>query len=274
MSHEKFLESWKIWKIKYFYDNRSEKLDEIKKFLDSDILKNIEKSLEKETFLSLGWDWLFVYVAKLAHKENKNILWINFWNLGFLVQDREVFLKENLKFIKKKYPILKAILKFEDWEEKLWYAFNEIYITRTWDANSIELEISHLWKKIKNYRWDWLMVSTPAGSTWWSRSYSWIILPHDANLNILTPIWTISPINFKSMVLCDKGRIYIKNSSKRQNSIDILVDNKRIVIDEARNFELIIERDENQVEVLIEKDNLAHFNSKVYKEQAMEFEQD
>lgn len=271
MTHSQFLIQKNIWKASCFYDSRSDRLSEIEEFLSSDIFKNIEKNLEKETYISLWGDWLFVFIAKLAHQKSKQILWINFWNLWFLVQEKDIFQKEKIEFVVKKYPILKAIIKFSDWETKTWCAFNEIYITRTWDATSLELEIAHLWKKVKSFRWDWLMISTPAGSTWWSRSYSGIILPHNANLNILTPIWTIFPVNFKSLVLADKWRIYVKHLSKRENAVDVLIDNKRIISNEKKNFEIIIERDEKYVEVLVEKDNLAYFDAKVYIEQSMEF---
>lgn len=273
MSHKDFLISGKIGKIQYFYDARSEKRTEIEDFLSWEILKKIEKTLSDEIFLSLGGDGLFVYVAKLAHKNHKKMLGINFGNLGFLVQDREFFDDENLEFSIKKYPILKVIIQFENSEKIEWNAFNEVYLTRAGEASSLNLEISHLGKKIANFCGDGLMISTPAGSTGWSKSYSGMILPSNANLNILTPIGTIFPLHFKSVVLSDKGRIYIKNCQKRENSIDILLDNKRIMIDEKRNFELIIERDENFVEVLIVEKFLKKFEAKVYELQWFSFEE-
>lgn len=271
MSHENFLFSKKIWKATYFYDIRSAKVSEISEFVKSKNFENIVNSLTEETFISLGWDGLFVFIAKMAHQEQKKVLWINFWNLGFLVQEKEVFASQNLNFITKKYPILKVIINFDSWKKIEDFAFNEIYLTRSWESSSINLEISHLWKKIPNFLWDWLMISTPAGSTWWSKSYSGIILPHNANLNILTPIWTIFPLHFKSVVLCDKWRIYIKNISKRQGSIDLLVDNKRILSEEKGKFEIIIERDKYFAEVLIKKENLKKFEAKVYELQGFNF---
>jgi len=50
-----------------------------------------------------------------------------------------------------------------------------------------------------------------------------------------------------------------------------LLDNKRILANEEQDFEIIIERDEKYVEVLVEKDNLAYFDAKIYIEQSMEF---
>ena len=78
------------------------------------------------------------------------------------------------------------------------------------------------------------MISTPAGSTGWSRSYGGTILPHNANLNVLTPVGKIAPRDFHSTVLPDKGRIRIKNDTTRIAPIDILVDNRRIMLMESR----------------------------------------
>ena len=86
------------------------------------------------------------------------------------------------------------------------------------------------------------MISTRAGSTGWSRSYGGTILPHNANLNVLTPVGKIIPRDFQATVIPDKGRIRIKNDTKRINPIDILLDNRRIVSMETRQFEMTIER--------------------------------
>lgn len=48
------------------------------------------------------------------------------------------------------------------------------------------------------------MVSTPAGSSGWSRSYGGIVLPHDANMNVVTPIGKMSPSSLQSFLLSDK----------------------------------------------------------------------
>ena len=102
MTHSQFLIEKNIWKASCFYDSRSDRLAEIEEFLVSDIFKNIEKNLEKETYISLWGDWLFVFIAKLAHQKSKQILWINFWNLWFLVQEKDIFQKEKIEFVVKK----------------------------------------------------------------------------------------------------------------------------------------------------------------------------
>lgn len=100
-------------------------------------------------------------------------------------------------------------------------------MTRSGSASSLSLELFHLGKKL-NFLGDGIMISTPAGSTGWSKSYFGIILPHNANLNIITPIGAISPVNLRSFVVSDKGRITMNIDCSRENSFEILVDNESL----------------------------------------------
>lgn len=277
MSHKEFLISGIFGKITYFYDSRSHKKDEIENFLQSDIFVSIEKSLSENIYLSLGGDGLFVFVAKLAHENNVKILGINFWNLGFLVQEKEIFAEKNsqnekIEFITKKYPIFRTIIELENLEKIVWKAFNEVYLTRSGSASSLSLELFHRGKKL-NFRGDGIMISTPAGSTGWSKSYSGIILPHNANLNIVTPIGTISPVNLRSFVVSDKGRITMNIDCSRENSFEILVDNESLYSHQKWKFKITIERDEKMVEVLVAKNFLKKYEAKVYEIQGLSYEQ-
>ena len=110
------------------------------------------------------------------------------------------------------------------------------------------------------------MVSTPAGSTGWSRSYGGIVLPHDANLNVITPLGKLSPQDLQSFVVSDKARIRIKNDPTRTNPLDILADNRRIVSMESGPLEIVIERAERGVQVLIEKSYREEWDKKPYRE--------
>jgi NAD+ kinase len=213
----------------------------------------------------LGGDGLFVQVAKEAHKDSVQILGINFWTKGFLLHDREVFERDTLEFITQEYPILHTDISI--WGEHFHgHAFNEVYLTRAGDASSIELQLSHRTKVIERYVGDGIMISTPAGSTGWSRSYGGIVLPHDANLNVITPLGKMLPKDFQPMVIADKWRIRIQNDTKRNNPIDILVDNRRIVAMENRSFDMIIERANRGVNILIEKWYLKKWENKPYEE--------
>jgi NAD+ kinase len=252
--------------LSFFYDTRSGSLDQIEDFLDSSSVWKLQQSIRERSYIVLGGDGLFVSVAKMAHRDGVSLLGINFWTKGFLLHERDILRQDTMSFIKQEYPILHADVKIGD-EHIHGHAFNEVYLTRAGDASSISLSLSHRGKTLEHYQWDGLMISTPAGSTGWSRSYGAPVLPHDANLNILTPIGWFSPRGFAPVLLPDKGRIRIKNDTTRENPLDILVDNRRIVSMESRPIELTIERASRGVELLIESGYREIWWNKVYREQ-------
>ncbi|MBX9809963.1 hypothetical protein K2X92_06240 [Candidatus Gracilibacteria bacterium] len=251
--------------LSFFYDERSTRVTDIQLFLNSSIIENLKKSIQTRTYVVLGGDGLFVQVAKEAHRDNAQILGINYGTKGFLLHDREVFEKDSLEFVIQEYPMLHTDIQIGD-KHIHGHAFNEVYLTRAGDASSIKLDISHRTKNIDGYVGDGIMISTPAGSTGWSRSYGGIVLPHDANLSAITPLGKMHPKDFEPMVIADKGRIRIKNDTTRKNPIDILVDNRRIVSMETDAFELIIERASSGVSLLIEKSYLQKWENKPYAE--------
>lgn len=251
--------------LTFFYDTRSRNIGQIDEFLASKKIQKLQETLQERVYIVLGWDGLFVHVAKLAHRDNAAILGINFGTKGFLLHDREVFERDTLEFITQEYPILHADITIDN-EHIHWHAFNEIYLTRAGDASSIGLQISHRQKRIDEFRGDGIMISTPAGSTGWSRSYGGMVLPHDANLNVITPLGKMLPKDFGPMVIQDKWRIRIENDTTREAPIDILVDNRRILSMESRSFELVIERAAQWVRLLIEKSYLQKWENKPFDE--------
>ena len=253
--------------LAFFYDARSRNIAHIQVFLASAVVQKLQESIQERTYVVLGGDWLFVSVAKLAHCDRLPILGINFWTKGFLLHEKNI-LEQNalLSFEKQEYPILHADVQVGS-EHIHGHAFNEVYITRAGDASSVVLSLSHRGKTLEHYQWDGLMISTPAGSTGWSRSYGGVVLPHDANLNVLTPIGWFAPRGFAPVLLSDKGRIRIKNDTPRENPLDVLVDNRRIVSMESRPIELTLERASRGVELLIESNYRETWWKKVYTEQ-------
>jgi len=268
MQQHEFTTSVERDHLSFFYDTRSNNIEQIQEFLDSDTVWLLQRSIGERAYIVLGWDGLFVHIAKVAHRNNVPILGINFGTKGFLLHDRDVFTQDSLLFESREYPILHTDIHV-DGEHIHGYAFNEVYITRAGDASSVNLSFAQWSKSIDSYRGDGLMISTPAGSTGWSRSYGGTILPHNANLNVLTPVGKIAPRDFCSTVLPDKGRIRIKNDTTREAPIDILVDNRRILLMESRWFELTIERSTSGVKLLIEKSYRERWDTKIYEEQGM-----
>mgnify|MGYP002776131134 CR=1 FL=1 len=257
--------------LSFFYDSRSRNIGKIQEFLASSHIQKLQESIEERAYIVLGWDGLFVHVAKEAHRDESSILGINFGTKGFLLHDQDIFHQKDLFFSAREYPILHADVHIGE-EHVHGHAFNEVYITRAWDASSVHLSFAQKWKVIERYSWDGLMISTPAGSTGWSRSYGWVILPHNANLNVLTPLGNTFPREFHPTVISDKWRVRIKNDTTREAPIDILVDNRRIVSMESRPFELVIERATRWVRLLIEQSYRERWDAKVYEEQGMTLE--
>lgn len=268
MNQHEFTTSVERDHLSFFYDTRSRNIEQIHEFLNSEKIWILQKSIWERAYIVLGWDGLFVHVAKSAHRDNAAILGINFGTKGFLLHDRDIFDQDILSFDSREYPILHADVHIKD-EYIHGYAFNEVYITRAGDASSVNLSFTQWSKNIDSYRGDWLMISTPAGSTGWSRSYGGPILPHNANLNVLTPVGKIAPKDFQATVIPDKWRIHIKNDTTREALIDILLDNRRIILMESRPFELIIKRDSRWVRLLIERSYQEKWDAKIYQEQGM-----
>jgi NAD+ kinase len=154
----------------FFYDDRSAKLAEIREFLASEKPDAIREAIRERAYVVLGGDGLFVEIAKDAHKDGVPILGVNFGTKGFLLHDREIFENRQLRFDEREYPMLHADIRTEDGEFR-GHAFNEVYLTRAGDASCIRLSISQSGRSIERFVGDGLMVSTPAGSTGWSRSY-------------------------------------------------------------------------------------------------------
>ncbi len=251
--------------LTFFHDVPTRNKDAIDGFLAWEKIAKLQASLRERTYIVLGGDGTFVEVAKYAHRDGVPLLGVNFWSKGFLLHDQKVLDQSDIEFEKQDYPILHADLSL--WDERLHaHAFNEVYITRAWDTSIVRLSLTHRTKTIDPYQWDGIMISTPAGSTGWSRSYGWVILPHSANLNVITPVGKMLPRELQSLPIEDKWRIRIQNDTTRLAPLDILVDNKRMASMESRPFELVIERAERWVTLLIEKNYRGEWDKKPFRE--------
>jgi NAD+ kinase len=262
-----FIKTSKQGHLTFFYDERSNLSHEIDAFLQSDQKENLSQSVRQPTYVALWGDGVFVYTAKRAFIDWLPVLGINFGTKGFLLHDQSIWQREYLTFETREYPMLHiGITIWSLYRED--YAFNELYITRAGDASSARMNLSleSFWQNSLEYVGDGIMISTPAGSTGWSRSYGGVILPHDANLNVLTPIGKITPRDFSALVISDTKQITISNDIMRETPIDILLDNHRIVSMETQPFELTIKKSTKGVQLLIEKWYRGIWDAKTYGE--------
>lgn len=249
----------------YVYDRRSLHLEAIQSFLSGDIAKRLERIFSRATYVVLGGDGVFIEGAKHAAHMDADILGINFGTKGFFLHDMSALVGEHLDFVVRPYPILRADIEISGVHFS-GEAFNEVYLTRTADAGSLRLSLSHARNMLGDIWVDGVMVSTPAGTTGWSRNYGGHILRHTSNENLITPIGNrnISPI-----ILPDKGRIRIINKAERIHPYTLLVDNRIIVEKDTHPFVLTIERAPKLARVLVERKYQEIWDHKVYQEQGM-----
>ena len=248
--------------LSFFYDSRSGNLAEIQEFLSSQTIERLQQSIQDRTYVVLGGDGLFVAVAKVAHIDNAQILGINFGSKGVLLHDRSVFDREVLEFEQQEYPILHVDVEIGDVHVH-GHAFNEFRIEREPTASSLRLSLSHRNKELSSFAADGVMISTPAGSTWWSLNYGGIPLNHYSGQNLITPFGNRS---LHPTIVPDKGRIRIKNDATRYNPLYILADGVPILRDEDRAIEIVIDRAERWVVLLIESSYRGEWDKKPYRE--------
>jgi len=70
---------------------------------------------------------------------------------------------------------------------------------RTFSKNSLDL------------KWDWIIISTPAWSTWSNFSNHWPILPHNSNSLVMTYLWAYEPKRHPSSIIQNTNKIILKN---------------------------------------------------------------
>lgn len=78
MKHHESVISVERDDLTFFYDTRSRSLPDIIEFLSSEKVEQLQKSISGTTYIVLGGDGLFVAIAKQAHRDESQILGINF----------------------------------------------------------------------------------------------------------------------------------------------------------------------------------------------------
>ena len=97
-------------------------------------------------------------------------------------------------------------------------AINEISVLRqSRQAASMSIKIG---KKdlIKNLRGDGMLVSTPAGSTAYNLSVHGPILNLNSNKLAISPVSPFRPRRWRSKIVSDKSKIYIKNLIQKKTN--------------------------------------------------------
>ena len=190
------------------YDFYDEKIKpEVQEFLNSNIIESILKNVNKKVIMVLGWDWTMLKAIRKYYKENKDFLPINFGTKWFLLNDKK-FISENSDFVSRKYPLFDLEVKTNNASYENIF-FNEL-ILKDIAWKMVDLNIS-MWKNKLNIKWDWIIVSSPAWSTWSNFSNHWPILPHNSNSLVMTYLWAYEPKRHPSSIIKNNNEIIIKN---------------------------------------------------------------
>ena len=236
---------------------------ELKSFLESKKIKTILENMKQEVIMVLGWDGTILRAIRKHYKQEKAFLPINFWTKWFLLNDKN-YISKSSEFISREYPLINCKVKTKNKIFKN-IAFNEVVIKET-DCKMIDLDISVNEKQFLNLQWDWLLISTPAGSTGYNSSLYWPILPHTSQSFILTPKAAWIPKRQSSVIFENKNNIKVSNQN-RLNPIWIYADGQEIYKTNGEMINIEIKKSKYKIELLIAKNYEGIWDNKVLQEQ-------
>ena len=249
--------------IIHYEDFKYQESKQLRNFIENwDAIKLLEK-IAKKVVLVLGWDGSMLSAIRKYHTENIPFLWINFWHKGFLLSDDSV-MQEN-DFVEKHYPLLEARLKVWEEQEQTLFAFNEINIDAS-RGRVIELDIELKGKNTISISGDGALISTPAGSTAYSRSLGWPVLPHNIPAFLITPKAPWKP-QWQSPIIISQDEVIEIQNTGRRNTFNIYGDWQEILRDCESPITLTIKKSKHDVVFLVGKNYEATWDNKVLEEQ-------
>lgn len=249
-----------FWHIICFNSYKFDNSHEIKNFLESENLKNICKNLEEKTVIVIGWDWTMLKAIKQNYKLWLPFLWINYWNKWFLLNDKD-YIKSNSKYKKILYPIMETEV-FLSWNVYNDIFLNEININAGW-WKIIDLDIFISNKGKLNIKWDWIVISTSLGSTWYNSSLRWAIISHNLEVLAITPKAPWLPIWQNSIIVSNNEEINIKNTW-RNSILEVYCDWRKLFSSDQSDIKIIIKKSEIKATFLIESSYWEIWDNKIY----------
>ena len=186
-------------------------------------ITSIKKS---EIIIVVGGDGFMLQTLKKFHKYRKPFYGINSGNYGFLMNkfSKNSFVSDIQKSKLFLISPLEMKVKTRLNMNKNAIAINEISVLRqSRQAASMSIKIG---KKdlIKKLRGDGMLVSTPAGSTAYNLSVHGPILNLNSNKLAISPVSPFRPRRWRSKIVSDKSKIYIKNLNPKKRPIMAVAD--------------------------------------------------
>jgi len=154
-----------------------------------------DEMCEKSDFLvSLGGDGTLLSLVRRSYAFKKPVVGINAGNLGFLadvtIDDVELFLEQLLS---DEYRIddrmmIEGYVQRKDGEKKLFFAFNDVVITRPVVSKMATIYASIDGERFNTYKGDGLIIATPTGSTAYNLASGGPVMYPLTQALIMTPI--------------------------------------------------------------------------------------
>ena len=123
-----------------------------------------------------------------------------------------------ISFIKGEYTLDKRTLleitpQVEDFEQKQFFALNDITIRRSENASMLSFQVAVNGEFLNNYWADGIIISTPTGSTAYSLSCGGPILTPDSNTITISPIASHT-LTVRPLVLSDECTVKVSVSGR------------------------------------------------------------
>jgi len=231
------------------YDSYNiENKPELQDFLNSKKLRNILNKFNEDIIVVLGWDWTMLKAIRESYKQEKPFLPINFGTKWFLLNDKN-FITKKSEFSQREYPLMDVRVKtnnqvFND------VAFNE-FAMKDIDLKTVDLNISVDKKQVLNIKWDWLLISTPAGSTAYNSSLHWPILPHSSQ-NLTMPYMVSWEPKLQAPAILENDSVVKIKNQWRINSLIIWVEGIPIIRTiPDQKVKIIVKKPKYKVRLLI-----------------------
>lgn len=168
-----------------------------------------------DCLIVIGGDGTILGVAEAASLKDIPIVGVNLGRLGFLADIEPDEIEDAMgKLIKQQYKIqermmLRATIVGHNGEKSVFYALNEINVTRGSFSRLVEFEICINDELSDIYPADGVIVATPTGSTAYNLSAGGpIVVPH-AQTYVVTPICPHT-LYSKSIMLCEQDTVRIR----------------------------------------------------------------
>ncbi len=228
-------------------------------YLQSEDLQNFLQEIDNDILIVIWWDGSMLEAVASYYPKRRKFFGINYGNKWFLLHPQSVLKISSPKLISRKYPLI----SLRD-DSSLHYAFNELDI-KAWDGKMLDMKLQVHSNHSLNILWDGLLISTPAGSTWYNSSLWGPILSHDLNSYIITPKASWKPRNLESIILSNSQTLELSTSG-RENTCEIYAD-WRLSASYDAHIDLEIKILEEEIELYIEQSYLRSWDDKILVEQ-------